>query len=385
MRALLADRLFKNADSITHGHVELTTPDGRTRHFGGRAAGPAAHLEIRDWRVVANLATRGDIGFLEDYKAGLWESRSLEDLISLALMNEQATAGYLYGNPLFRLKDKLSYILRRNTVSGSRKNIHAHYDVGNAFYQLWLDPTMTYSSALYQDSSDDLMTAQNNKYDRIIDRLEKPSGSILEVGCGWGGFAERAMYRGDYDLKGITISQEQYDYARKRMGQKAQIAFEDYRHQEGQYDHIVSIEMFEAVGESFWPVYFSKLKSLLKKQGKAVIQTITIADHKFEKYRKGSDVIRSYIFPGGMLPSPSRFKVEVEKAGLVQSDRFDFGQDYAKTLRSWMGNFTAREKEIRALGYDDAFIRVWRFYLASCIAGFRTGRINVMQAEVQHA
>ena len=227
--------------------------------------------------------------------------------------------------------------------------------------------------------------AQQNKYNRILDHLDQNSGRLLEIGCGWGGFAQCAQGRGDYDLKGITLSKEQYDYARERLGSKANIVLEDYRHQEEKFDNIVSIEMFEAVGERYWKTYFSKINSLLKKNGRAVIQTITLDDKNFSRYRRGSDFIRSYIFPGGMLPSPSRFRQEVGRAGLRSSKEFCFGQDYARTLEHWLARFDQKRDQIKALNFDDRFIRLWRFYLASCIAGFRTGSIDVMQVELSHA
>ncbi|MFB2533204.1 class I SAM-dependent methyltransferase [Paracoccus sp. p3-h83] len=247
-----------------------------------------------------------------------------------------------------------------------------------------MDPTMTYSSALY-GPGDDLVAAQHRKYDRMIDGLGAPSGRLLEIGCGWGGFAERALSRGDFAPKGLTLSQEQAAYARERLGPGAQIALQDYRDEAGRYDHVVSIEMFEAVGEKFWPVYFAKLREVLAQKGRAMIQTITIDDRHFDRYRKGSDMIRSFIFPGGMLPSPSRFRDQAERAGLRVEDAFGFGADYARTLREWLDRFDARRDEVAALGFDAGFIRVWRFYLAACIAGFATGRTDVMQYRLAHA
>lgn len=380
-----ADQFLKKLDNLEYGRFELTTPDGRTRVFEGRQPGSAARLSLHDWRVVANLAVRGDIGFAEDYKAGLWETACLPDLLSLAMENDRVIDGYIFGSSGMQLMARLSQLLRLNTVSGSKKNISAHYDLGNDFYNLWLDPSMTYSSAIFANPDENLETAQMRKYDRIIDRLGSSAGRILEIGCGWGGFAARAADRGAGFVKGVTLSEKQRSYAAQRLGGKAQIALEDYRHQNGVFDHIVSIEMFEAVGERYWPMYFEKVSSLLRRGGKAVIQTITIEDSRFEKYRQSGDFIRSYIFPGGMLPSPARFRAEAEKAGFVMTDRFDFGKDYATTLERWLHNFDARRDDIAALGYDEGFMRMWRFYLAACIAGFRTGRTDVMQVELQHA
>jgi cyclopropane-fatty-acyl-phospholipid synthase len=275
-------------------------------------------------------------------------------------------------------------LFTQNTLKGSRKNIHAHYDLGNDFYKLWLDQTMTYSSAIFHDQNDDLEKAQHSKYDRIINRLGA-SGRVLEIGCGWGGFAERALQTRDYAIKGLTISNEQHAFATERLGQKAEIALEDYRLQTGRYDNIVSIEMFEAVGENYWPLYFNKLKSLLADNGKALVQTITIGEDYFDRYRQGGDAIRTFIFPGGMLPSPKRFEEESVKAGFKLTDAFAFGQDYARTLELWLERFEERLGEVRALGFDEKFIRMWRFYLTSCIASFKIGRTNVMQMELQHA
>jgi cyclopropane-fatty-acyl-phospholipid synthase len=331
------------------------------------------------------MARKGDIGFAEDYRAGNWDSGNLTSLTTLALQNRAALDRFVTGGTLGRTVSMLSYLLKLNTISGSRKNIHAHYDLGNDFYKLWLDPTMTYSSALYKSYKDDLVTAQTNKYDRIIDCLGADKGSVLEVGCGWGGFAERAMQRGDYGMKGITLSHEQHDYARQRLGNKAHIALEDYRHQHNKFDFLVSIEMFEAVGERYWPTYFQQVGKSLKDKGRAVIQTITMNEHDFPRYRRGGDFIRSYIFPGGMLPSPSRFRAEVEAAGLKTGNEHYFGQDYAKTMEQWLKDFDAARDQVKAMGFDDGFIRLWRFYLAACIAGFRTERTNVMQVELTHA
>lgn len=243
---------------------------------------------------------------------------------------------------------------------------------------------MTYSSAMFQQGSEALQHAQHNKYDRIIERLH-PSGDVLEIGCGWGGFAERALETRDYTIKGLTLSQEQKRFADVRLNKGANIALQDYRHEDGQYDNIVSIEMFEAVGEQYWDSYFQKIAQSLKTQGRAMIQTITIDERYFESYRKGGDFIRTYIFPGGMLPSTERFVGVAKKAGLAVADQFHFGQDYAKTLQHWLENFDAKISEVRALGFDDAFIRIWRLYLAACIGSFRVGRTSVMQAELRHA
>lgn len=380
------DQFLKQLDRLETGHITVTTPDGKTRDFVGENDGERAHVVIKDWRVPANVARKGDVGMAEDYRNDLWETDNLEGLITLGIQNENALNDYIFGSYLARIGESLGYFFKRNSLKGSRKNIHAHYDLGNDFYKLWLDPTMTYSSALYQSGHEDMITAQNQKYDRILDCLDRHSGSVLEIGCGWGGFADRAQDQGDYNIKGVTLSEEQHDYAVKRLADKnVDIALEDYRHQENRYDSIVSIEMFEAVGEQYWKTYFDKVSSLLKPKGKAVIQTITMNDDHFESYRKGSDFIRSYIFPGGMLPSVSKFKEKAAQSGLTAKNDYMFGADYARTLRYWLEKFDQNRAAVRNMGFDDGFIRLWRFYLAACAAGFATGRTNVMQVELVRA
>jgi cyclopropane-fatty-acyl-phospholipid synthase len=380
----ITDRFLAALDHIEHGAINVTTPDGQTRAFIGRAPGAQAELIIHDWRMAGAMARHGDVGLAETYRDGLWDSPDPSRLFLFGLQNQTALNSYIYGNVFGKLASRIAYLFTRNTLRGSKKNIHAHYDLGNDFYQLWLDPSMTYSSALFSDESEGLQEAQTRKYDRMIDRLN-PSGSLLEIGCGWGGFAERALQKGDYGIKGLTISKAQHAYAVNRVGDDAVIALEDYRFQKGLYDQIVSIEMFEAVGETFWPVYFAKLKSLLANKGKVMVQSITIADQHFERYRTGGDAMRTFIFPGGMLPSGLRFRTESAKAGLRVTDEFAFGKDYALTLQYWLKNFDDKITEIRAMGFDEKFIRMWRFYLTCCIAAFRHGRINVMQWELQHA
>ena len=384
-RPQAADRFLKVLDGMEYGHFELVTPEGKNYSFAGKNPGPKAQLTLREWSVLPNLLMYGDIGFAETYKAGLWESSNLQNFMTLALQNEKVILPYLHGSMISRMAARFSYLLKSNTPAGSKRNIYTHYDLGNDFYKLWLDPGMSYSSALYTKPEDSLEQAQINKYDRIIDRFDRTSGHMLEIGCGWGAYAERSMARGDFDLKAATISPAQHEYAEKRVGSKAKIILEDYRYLEGKFDQIASIEMFEAVGEKYWGLYFKKIKDLLASGGAAVIQTITIADERFETYRRSGDAIRSFIFPGGMLPSPSRFGEEAAKAGLKVVDRMDFGQDYARTLEVWLHNFEQARPAVQSLGFDDKFIRMWRFYLAACIAGFKTSRTNVMQVELRHA
>ncbi len=380
----LEREFLKTAEGIRKGRLTIDTPEGQRHEFAGPEPGPEARLIVNDWRTIPALAARGDIGLTEAYRDGWCDIPDLEALLTLALVNEDVLDRYIYGHRLYGMAAQLLYLFNRNTRTGSRRNIAAHYDLGNAFYQLWLDPTMTYSSALY-GPQDDLMAAQIRKYDRIIDQLDSRSGRLLEIGCGWGGFAERALARGDFAPKGLTLSTEQADYARQRLGDAAQIALQDYRDERGRFDHVVSIEMFEAVGEKYWPTYFGKLAQVLSDKGRAMIQVITVADHYFDRYRKGGDMIRSFIFPGGMLPSPQRFEAEARRAGLAVQDAFGFSRDYARTLREWLTRFDTQLPRIRDLGFDERFIRVWRFYLAACAASFEVGRTDVIQYRLAHA
>ena len=381
----ILDRLFKSLDHLDSGTLKLVTPDGKTRIFEGKNPGENAIMELRDWRVIVNMLYKGNVGFAEDYRAGNWETENLVALVKFGMANWGTLDRFLDGHKFWRALSVLSYLLRLNSLRGSKRNIRVHYDLGNDFYKLWLDSSMTYSSAIFKSKNESLEHAQRNKYDRILERLDQNSGSLLEIGCGWGGFAQRAQELGDYDIKGITLSEEQQDYAHERLGSKANIALEDYRHQEGKFDNIVSIEMFEAVGERYWRTYFGKISSLLGKNGKAVVQTITVNDENFSRYRRGGDLIRSYIFPGGMLPSPSRFRQEADRAGLKSGNEFCFGQDYARTLETWLARFDGKHEQVKALGFNDGFIRLWRLYLAVCMAGFQTGYTDVMQVELSHA
>ncbi|MDX1950096.1 MAG: cyclopropane-fatty-acyl-phospholipid synthase family protein [Rickettsiales bacterium] len=382
------NKLLKSLEEIKYGVLELTTPEGKKYIFEGKEEGPRADIKIHDLSIITNAVAKGDVGFAEDYRDGKWDSDNLSSLLYLIIKNDSVFDEYFYGNSIYKYIAKLYYFFNSNTLRGSKRNIHAHYDLGNEFYSLWLDETMTYSSAIFKNKNEDLSQAQNNKYDRILDIIGNKSCNILEIGCGWGGFAERAVREGDHKIKGITISNQQYNFAKERISnicQNSNIVIEDYRKQNGKFDNIVSIEMFEAVGEKYWPIYFSKIASLLKDKGQAIIQTITIKDDLFEAYRKSGDMIRSFIFPGGMLPSQARFEHEANKAGLKISDKFDFGTHYALTLDKWLKNFDAQIRKIKMLGFDEKFIRIWRLYLSTCIASFSSERTNVMQVSLGHA
>lgn len=380
--------LFRTLEGTRYGGLHFVTPEGESFFFSGDGDGAQAHMHLHDWKAVTALILRGDIGFAETYRDGMWDSDDLEALMSFGLQNQSAMDNMVYGAPIFRVLSRLSYLFKLNTLRGSKKNISAHYDLGNAFYRLWLDDTMTYSSALFEEGVGSLSSAQHRKYDRLLDRLQGASGDILEIGCGWGGFAERAVEKGDHRVRGLTLSSEQYNYARERlepMKEQTEILLEDYRLQDKKYDNIVSIEMFEAVGERYWDTYFQKISHCLKPNGKALIQTITIDDRHFESYRKSGDMIRTFIFPGGMLPSWERFEKRAQAAGLKMTERFAFGTDYAQTLRLWLAKFTEQEQSLDMMGFDNRFRRLWKLYLAGCAASFAVERTDVMQMELVHA
>jgi cyclopropane-fatty-acyl-phospholipid synthase len=378
--------VLKALDRLTIGHLTLHLPDGKVRRFGDPAASRDAVLEIRDWRFFRRVLLDGDIGFAEAYMEGYCDSPDLPRLISLLAENQNALGTITHSNLLHNVALKLMHRWRQNSRQGSRRNIHAHYDLGNRFYGLWLDPTMSYSSALYQgEVSQSLEAAQNAKYERVLTQLGAKQGdSILEIGCGWGGFAEVAARRG-MRVTGITISKEQLDYARARLeraglADRVDLQFRDYRDIVGQYDHIVSIEMIEAVGERYWPDYFAALKRHVAPGGSALVQAIVIADDFFEGYRNRPDFIQTYIFPGGMLLSPQGMREQCRKAGLKIAELYSFGLDYAHTLETWLGRFDAVADQVGRLGFDERFRRMWRYYLAYCAAGFSTRRTDVLQA-----
>lgn len=369
-------------EQIDKGTLHLMTPEG-VRHTFGQGA-PEADMHIRDWSVVTSIASRGDIGLGETYVAGLWDTGSIETLTKVALLNLDQFSGYAYAGfwqtLKFRVVDRL---LRANSRRGASRNIKAHYDVGNEFYQLWLDETMTYSSALFEDGDMDLVRGQTRKYDRILNRLSAGE-RVLEIGCGWGGFADRAAEQGRH-VTGVTISPSQKGYADARLDGRADIRLQDYRAIQGSFDNIVSIEMIEAVGERYWPTYFSTLKHRLSAGGRAVVQAITVADDYFPTYRNSSDYIRQYTFPGGMLLSNRIIAEQASRAGLKVVDNHAFGQDYARTCAQWDVRLADQESRIRKLGYGDAFLRNWRFYLGICAASFEVGQTDVVQVELAHA
>jgi cyclopropane-fatty-acyl-phospholipid synthase len=373
---------LRTLQGIEVGQIEVTTPEGEKMKFKGSRAGVSVKLKIYDWRFCERIFLKSDIGLGESYIRKEWHSDNVNGLIQLAVANEKILGRIVLGSALSILYYRVKHMLNRNTKKGSKRNILAHYDLGNEFYKLWLDESMTYSSAFFGGADIDLKDAQARKYQHIIDQLEaKPGDHILEIGCGWGGFAEYAAQQG-YRVTGITISEEQHEYARvrvKRFGSLVDIQLKDYREVSGKFDHVVSIEMFEALGQSYWPTYFSVINKVLKPTGNAIIQSITIRNESFASYARGTDFIQQYIFPGGMLPSPKKFVQVAQKQGLKLTATTDFGLDYAKTLAAWELSFTQVEQKVRDLGFDDSFIRMWRFYLKYCQGGFEAEKLGVSQ------
>ncbi|MCU0804598.1 MAG: cyclopropane-fatty-acyl-phospholipid synthase family protein [Burkholderiales bacterium] len=372
---------------LAQGHLVVGLPDGTRREFG--RGGPAASIEFRDWAAFGEILRSGDVGFGESYVAGRWHTPDLAGLLTLFAANRDAIERALYGGFWGGLALRLRHWLNANTKRGSRRNIAAHYDLGNDFYALWLDPSMTYSSALFDgEPARDLASAQRAKYRRILDRLAPKAGDhILEIGCGWGGFAEIAAREYRCRVTGLTLSNEQLAYAQARMrnagvADRVSLELRDYRDVGGAFDHVVSIEMYEAVGERYWPTYFDTVARVLRPGGKAMIQAITIDDRLFDRYRAGTDFIQQHVFPGGMLASPERFRVESRRAGLDVTDAHAFGLDYAETLRRWRHAFLRQLPNVRAQGYDERFVRLWEFYLAYCEAGFTTQCTDVYHFEL---
>ena len=377
--------MLKLLGNLRHGALQIDLPNGQSVRFGDHAHHPIG-VSLKNWDVFKASLKSGDIGFAETYINGDWHTDNLPGLIELFARNRDAVESIIYGKWWGNLLYRIKHLRNRNSRIGSRKNIHAHYDIGNDFYRLWLDPSMTYSSALFSDGANGaLQDAQEAKYRRMIDELHlPPSASVLEIGCGWGGFAEVAAQNVDVHVTGLTLSSEQLDYAQQRL-QKAGLSartdmrLQDYRDIDGQFDAVASIEMFEAVGEAYWPDYFQTVARVLKSGGRACIQTIVIDDALFSRYRKGTDFIQQYIFPGGMLPSPAIFCQQAEKNGLHIVNERRFGLDYAHTLKAWRTTFNEQLAAVQAQGFDERFIRTWEFYLAYSEAGFRAGNLDVIQ------
>jgi cyclopropane-fatty-acyl-phospholipid synthase len=379
------ETFFSILQRISAGSVEILLPDGRVFAARGAAPGPMGRVDVATPEFFTRLARDGELGFAEMYMEGDWTTPDLQALLDVLLLNNDQVLHGFPGAALVRAYERLRHWLRANTRRGSKRNIAHHYDLGNDFYRFWLDETMTYSSALFSGQGESLVEAQRNKYASVCDRMGLKHGDhVLEIGCGWGGFAEYAIAERGVRVTGLTLSREQHDYARKRLfeaglAERAEIELRDYRDERGRYDGVASIEMFEAVGERYWPVYFRAVRERLKPGRVAALQVITIADRLFHGYRRGTDFVQKYIFPGGMLPPPSALRREAARAGLDFLDSIEFGDSYSRTLRQWRDAFNARWAEIEGLGFDQRFHRMWNFYLASCAACFHAGTTDVTQ------
>ena len=376
----LARRLSRILFSRVHtGRLTIITPSGiRLSH--GASNGPEGVLILRNWRMLRRLLRQGDIAAAESYMDGDWDSPDLPALVELAGLNMPTLSATFASNWLQRLRNRIQHRLNANTKRGSRRNIQHHYDLGNAFYGTWLDSGMSYSSAIYASPDQTLEEAQLVKQQRAIALMEtQPGQRVLEIGCGWGGLAEQLVHAAGCHVTGVTLSPAQLDFANRRLSESAKtdLRLQDYRDVAGQFDRIVSIEMMEAVGESYWPSYFSTLRDRLKPGGLAVVQAITIEEDKFDGYRRCTDFIQHYIFPGGMLPTISEIRRQTEKAGMILRSMETFGDSYARTLAEWRKRFHAAWPDIERLGFDTRFRRMWDYYLAYCEGGFRAGTIDV--------
>lgn len=381
-----AQMALKGLVRMKRGKLALRLPDGRAYMVEAAGPGPEAAVVLHNWKLPRRALIRGTLGVAESYMDNDWDSPDVTAFLELFVVNMDLGDAYATGGRGIRhLFDRLRYLLNINTRSQSRRNISAHYDLGNAFYREWLDPSMTYSSALYQTGANDLQSAQTAKYRALAEATGiGPNDHVLEIGCGWGGFAEYAAAEIGCRVKGLTISREQLAFAQQRiqkagLGEKVDFKFQDYRDETGLYDRIVSIEMIEAVGEKYWTTYFGKLRECLREGGRAGIQAITIASSVFPVYRRQPDFIQRYIFPGGMLPTRDHLEEHGRRAGLSMVAHRAFAADYARTLAEWRDRFWARWDHIRPLGFDDRFKRLWEFYLSYCEAGFRAQNIDVRQ------
>lgn len=370
---------------MAHGRLSITWPNGAQSVVRGGAPGPAGDIRLHSMRPLLRMLVGGGLGFAESYIAGDWDSPDLATLIELGSVNRKANTKRPGAHLPYRLANRLRHLRRANTRGGSRRNIAYHYDLGNRFYEQWLDPSLTYSSAIYQDADQSLESAQTHKCRRLLALLNaRPGEHLLEIGCGWGNFASLAARERQLRVTAVTLSREQFDFAKRRifeegLNEKVHVTIRDYRDIEGTYDHVASVEMFEAVGEAYWPAYFAKLRDSLRPRGRAALQVITIDEALFDSYRRGIDFIQKYIFPGGMLPTRSVLADQVRRAGLRWAGDDGFGQHYARTLAEWRARFTEMWPAIAQHGFDERFRRLWTFYLAYCEGGFRAGNIDVRQ------
>ena len=379
---------------LKHGTLTVCLPGGSVQRFGSGHA-PMASLHLHNWNPCSAALRSGDIGFAESYIAGDWTTPHLSDLLQVLIANRNEVEDVIYGSWLGRFVYRVKHLLNRNTKANSQKNIHAHYDLGNAFYALWLDGTMNYSSAIFETPDTPMKDAQNAKVRRALNMARvKPGDRVLEIGCGWGALAEMATTEFDASLVGVTLSTEQLAWAQARIARdhataRADLRLQDYRDigktsgektsADEPFDAVCSIEMVEAVGREYWPEYFQTVARLLKPGGYACIQSIVIADELFDRYVSSTDFIQQYIFPGGCLPCPREFRAQADAAGFEVVDEFSFGQDYARTLKLWRDSFMAQESRVLQLGFDKRFIRIWEFYLAYSEAAFAEANTNVMQ------
>ena len=376
---------------IQKGSLHLRMPDGVEHELSGTSDGPVASMQLNRGRLLTRYLNNGAVGFAEGFIEGDFDSPDLATLLELLDRNYDAFSKSYYGPAYARLLRKYQHWRNDNSKTGSRNNIHAHYDLGNEFFGAWLDPTMTYSSALFESPNTSLEDGQHAKYENLCQIMGlRPGHELLEIGTGWGGFAIHAARHHGAKITTITISKEQFNLAQKRvqqagLGERIDVRFQDYRDVEGRFDRIASIEMFEAVGERYWPVFFEKLSSCLRDGGRAGLQIITIADPYFDAYRQSADFIQRYVFPGGCLPSPSALRLELNKVGLQERAWQTFGADYARTLQIWSQRFLAAWDTLEPLGFDERFKRIWRYYLAYCEAGFRTGSTDVVQIGLSKA
>ncbi len=381
-------QVFEVSRGMNCGRLDFILPDGRMFRADTGKPGPVAALEVHNPDIFARLIREGDLGFCEAYLESWWSTPDLQAFMDLVHEAGDDMYDGFPGMGLVRAFERMRFWLQSNSKRQAKRNISYHYDLGNAFYGLWLDETMTYSSAKFDTGQESLENAQIAKYASMVDEMGASEGDhVLEIGCGWGGFAEYAAKERGLRVTGLTISREQHDYAVERMRRlglqdRVEIKLQDYRDERGAYDGIASIEMFEAVGEKYWPVYFDTLRERLKPGGNATLQIITVQDRRWEVYRKGVDFIQKFIFPGGMLPSRGVLLAEVERAGLSLARSVEFGESYSQTLRRWHDTFNAKWDEVAALGFDDRFRRMWNFYLTSCAATFQSGNCDVTQITV---
>ena len=382
-------RVFDLVGKLNSGRVDFVLPDGRKFRAEGKSRGPVAEITIHNPEVFARLIREGDLGFSDAYLDGWWTTPDLQTFMDFIHADNDDMYDGFSGIAIVRAWEKVRFWFQSNSKRQALKNISHHYDLGNDFYSLWLDDTMTYSSALFNTGQESLENAQTAKYASMIDQMGVKRGDhVLEIGCGWGGFAEYAAKERGLKVTGLTISKEQLLYAKERMKNKGledkvDLKLQDYRDETGVYDGVASIEMFEAVGEKYWPIYFETIKHCLKPGRQATLQIITVHDARWDVYKKSVDFIQKYIFPGGMLPSPTVLRQEVTKAGLRVQHSIEFGKSYSQTLRRWFDVFNDQWDTINDMGFDDRFRRMWNFYLTSCAATFESGNCDVTQITLQ--